>query len=435
MDQFANKDLPIIIIGAGAAGLMAARELSEKGLRPVILEAADRPGGRIRTLRDTGFLHPVEAGAEFVHGKLPYTFSLIKQSGVSFRPVKGKMMHVEKGKWVPRQGIDEQWEEMLQKMQELKEDIPLARFMELHLEDKKYAGLRESVKGFAEGFDLADIETVSTFFLRREWMHEEHEQFRIKGGYGKLIDWLATQCREAGCQLHTRSVVKKIDWEKGRVRVHTAGGEVYTGCKLVITASLGVLLAEGTAEAAFRFVPAIDKYLAAAGKIGFGGVLKVLLQFKQPFQKKELGKAGFIICDKGIRTWWTQAPDNNPLLTGWLGGSRLKEYDQSTPEAIMDTALDSLRPVTALEKSAMRVQLTAWKVINWAKEPFSLGAYSFDMPETPAARELLTTPVEDTLFFAGEALYDGASPGTVEAAFNSGAKVAARILRSYSFDS
>ena len=160
MDQLATMDQPIIIIGAGATGLMAAKELSEKGRRSVILEAMDKPGGRIRTIRDAGFLHPVEAGAEFVHGKLPFTLSLLKQAGLSYRPVKGKMMHVEKGKWSPRQGIDDQWEAMIREMQELKEDMTLARFLELHLEGEKYEGLRDSVRSFAEGFDLADIHAL-----------------------------------------------------------------------------------------------------------------------------------------------------------------------------------------------------------------------------------------------------------------------------------
>ena len=239
---------------------------------------------------------------------------------------------------------------------------------------------------------------------------------------------MAGQCVAAGCSLHTNSPVKKIEWEKGAVHVSTASGEVFTGSKGIITASLGVLQAAASAEASFPFLPAIDEYLLAAGKIGYGTVLKILLQFREPLQKKELGKAGFIICDGGIRTWWTQLPDNNPLLTGWLGGPSVKEFESLAPEAILEIALDSLKPVLALEKSAMKKQLAGWKIVSWGREPFSLGGYSFDTPGSPSARSLLNTPVMETLFFAGEALYEGPSPGTVEAAFSSGAAVAARIL-------
>ena len=70
----------VIIIGAGAAGLMAARLLAEQGYTVTILEAQDRTGGRIHTLHDKSFAQPVELGAEFIHGNLPVTIGLLKES-------------------------------------------------------------------------------------------------------------------------------------------------------------------------------------------------------------------------------------------------------------------------------------------------------------------------------------------------------------------
>ncbi len=77
----------IIIIGAGAAGLMAGRELSKVGNEVIILEAGDRCGGRIFDVYDPAFPFPVLLGAEFIHGNLPFTISLLKEAGIHFYPV------------------------------------------------------------------------------------------------------------------------------------------------------------------------------------------------------------------------------------------------------------------------------------------------------------------------------------------------------------
>ena len=89
----------IIVIGAGAAGLMAAYELSKNKKKVIILEATDRLGGRINTCTDDAFSMPVELGAEFIHGKLPLTLKLLKEGGIKYYPVKGKMFQLEKGKF------------------------------------------------------------------------------------------------------------------------------------------------------------------------------------------------------------------------------------------------------------------------------------------------------------------------------------------------
>ncbi|MDQ2752949.1 MAG: FAD-dependent oxidoreductase, partial [Bacteroidota bacterium] len=82
----------ILIIGAGAAGLMAAKELSQKGKGVTVLEAKPQAGGRISTLHNNGFLQPVEAGAEFIHGNLPVTLQLLKEAGIKYAKTKGEML-------------------------------------------------------------------------------------------------------------------------------------------------------------------------------------------------------------------------------------------------------------------------------------------------------------------------------------------------------
>ena len=92
----ANWPGTILIVGAGAAGLMAARLLSAAGRKVLVVEAGNEAGGRVRTLKEADFPLPVEAGAEFVHGDLPLTLELLKIADIPFHPVGGKMINVRK---------------------------------------------------------------------------------------------------------------------------------------------------------------------------------------------------------------------------------------------------------------------------------------------------------------------------------------------------
>src|SRR3954451_12746771 len=163
----------ILIIGAGAAGLMAAKELSANKQNVTILEANNRIGGRIYTLYNDAFIKPVELGAEFIHGNLHVTRQLLNEANIPVTKVKGEMMHMENGERKLRDKSDAGWDELMERMQQLKKDMTVADFLKKYFSDQKYTSLRRSMRGFAEGFDLADISTASVFALRNEWLHEE----------------------------------------------------------------------------------------------------------------------------------------------------------------------------------------------------------------------------------------------------------------------
>jgi monoamine oxidase len=116
------------------------------------------------------------------------------------------------------------------------------------------------------------------------------------------------------------------------------------------------------------------------------------------------------------------------LLTGWLGGLPAAERKDMDTEALLQLALDSLSTVFSINADELKTKLIAWNVSNWTGEPFTRGSYSYDTVEAPKARKLLNEPVEDTLYFAGEYLYDGPAMGTVEAALTSGVDVAEKML-------
>ncbi|HEX9510267.1 MAG TPA: NAD(P)/FAD-dependent oxidoreductase [Puia sp.] len=425
----------VIIIGAGAAGLLAARDLSLAGFSVLLLEAAEAPGGRIRTLQGRGFSGVVEAGAEFVHGPLPVTLRLLKEGGISWRPIKGKMVGVHQGKWGQQNMFAGQWDELMQKMEQLGKDMPIADFLAREFPGEKYTALRDSVQRFAEGYDLADMRTASTRALYEEWQEEGQEEYRIDGGYSRLIHFLADQCRIHGCQILTASPAKEIRWRQGRVEVLTAGGQLFTGDRLIVTVSLGILQMDPQASAvspalpaALQFFPPIPDYIRAARQLGYGSVIKILMEFHEPFWKEKGKGVSFILSDEEIPTWWLQSPDKSDLLTGWLTGSALKKFQRLGDDARIELCLQSLASIFTRDIDFLKEQLKAVYIADWPSAPFVQGGYSFDTVEGGQAREILRTPIQQTLFFAGEALYEGTSPATVEAAFTSGKEVAEKII-------
>src|SRR6266487_5220340 len=415
----------ILIIGAGAAGLMAAKELSANKQNVIVLEANNRVGGRIYTLYDDTFIKPVEAGAEFIHGNLHLTQQLLNNANIPCKAVKGKMIRVENGEWKKQNEFTEGWDELMQHMQQLKEDITVADFLKFYFSDEKYSVLRRSVQGFAEGFDLADIQVASVFSLRKEWMHEEDRQHRVEGGHQQLINYLLNLCKANGCSIYTSCVVKEIYWKKNEVQVVTSDNRTFMGTKVIITVPIGVLKAELNYEAAITFTPSVYDFFQAAKLIGYGTVIKILLQFRESFWNKD---AGFILSNENVPTWWTQSPDTYPLLTGWLSGSKAKTLQKTDTASVLEESLNSLSSIFKMQKHVLEEKLTAWKIVNWSLDPFALGAYSFDMLETVAARKILNIPIRETIFFAGEALYEGNSPGTVEAALVSGMEAAEKVI-------
>ena len=187
-----NGDYDVIIIGAGAAGLMAASELSDAGKRVLVAEARRRIGGRIHTIQNRQTL--IEAGAEFVHGELPLTLALLKEGGIGYHPISGEMQQIKNGRPVEEEHAVQGWDRLMQEMEKLKKDIVFSDFLQLHFKGEEFKELRNSATGFAQGFDLADISKASTMELYEEWKNEDHEQYRIDGGYIKLIEYLSEKC-------------------------------------------------------------------------------------------------------------------------------------------------------------------------------------------------------------------------------------------------
>jgi monoamine oxidase len=420
---------PIIIIGAGAAGLSAAKALGRTGREVVVLEARDRIGGRIFTTREGNFTVPIENGAEFIHGDLPHTQELAKAARVSLREGNGRQWNVESGSKEEGEFFDENWGKLIHELKSLDRDMPIAEFLSTRFADEKYRNLRESVTNFVQGFDAADTTKASAFALREEWTETDATTgYHLVGGYSQLMEYLFEQCRLDDVVFHFACVVKQIYWERDKVTVICDNGERYDGAKVLITIPPAVLKYGG-----LQLFPEPKAHIAALKKIETGGVIKFMVEFDEAEWEnddnddfRQFPDAHFIFSDAWVPTWWSQRPSPVPLLTGWLSGPITTTLKMSD-EDLLNEAVKSLGYIFDCREDVLRSHIRAAKVINWVEDPFSRGAYAYKTVDTPEAIKVLSMPLEDTVYFAGEAYYEGAEMGTVEAALASGESAARKM--------
>ncbi|MGY4629142.1 flavin monoamine oxidase family protein [Bradyrhizobium sp. USDA 4486] len=420
-----NKSEHIIIVGAGAAGLTAARSLARARRTVTILEARERCGGRIHPLPAAEFGDPADGGAEFVHGEAPVTRALLREAGLSLQEIEGTQWSFDGTKLSREDRHDPYEAELRAVLSELKDDLTVAEFLRRHFAGEKYARLRHSIERMVEGYDAADPERASILAIREEWMDGGHRvQARINGGYGALIAFLAAECRRHGAVIRFGCAVSAIEEEGGVLAVRCAGGEVHRCDRVILTVPLPLLRDIA--------LPAVARAKSAASDdIGFGSVIKIVLRFARPWWrelKPDLANMTFLLSDATIPVWWTRYPDQHPVLTGWFGGPRTADLQCLDPQGLVDAGVASLATIFGLPRGEIARELVASAAINWAHDPFARGAYSWATPQTRAAQAILAR-ADGPVLFSGEALYRGRDMGTVEAALATGLETARMILR------
>ena len=430
----------ILIIGAGSAGLMAARTLAESGKKVIVLEARNRCGGRIHTIKNESFFKHAELGAEFVHGDLPITLGLLKEGKIPYTNVNGEMWNYRDGHFNKDMEHLPEWDELISIIENLTEDTSIDALLKKEFHGPQHRHFKKSVLKFVSGYDTANPHKASVFALLNEWKSEDNSaQHRIKGGYGVMIKYLEQKIESAGSPIYLNSPVCEIQWHPGKVKVTITDGAVYEAEQVLIAVPLGVLQAGANEQGAIIFNPPIIEHHKAAHAMGFGAVIKILLEFDAPFWHDDavtnlvgtsLKDMIFLLSDEAVPTWWTQFPDDSPVFTGWLGGPGAAERKDATEDTLLAEALQSLAVIFNRDVAALKDKLVACHVVNWTREPFTHGSYAYDTIEAPASRRLLNQPVEQTIFFAGEYLYDGPAMGTVEAALTSGLNTANQMINS-----
>jgi monoamine oxidase len=415
-----------VVVGAGAAGLMAARELARAGRRLTILEARARCGGRIWPLTTREFGYPAEGGAEFVHGAAPVTRALMREAGISLSPRGGTRWSTRKGTLSSADSPVPHMGRFYRALAEVKADLPIAEFLERHFADRQYDELRRSVTRTVEGYDAADPCRASTLAIRDEWLARDDGQHgRIAKGHGELIEYLLSECRRFGAALHLGAAVTAIDEARGRMVVHCRNGAAFEADAAIVTVPPPLL-------SDIALPPAAHARAAAAADIGFGNVIKFLFRFTTKWWAdhcgRDLSDLSFLLSDAPVPTWWTQHPAEYPLLTGWFAGPKADRVASLTEAEITEMGVASLAEIFGLPLDRITSNLVASRAINWGNDPFARGAYSYATPRTRQAQSVLKSPNGDGIFFSGEALYAGPVMGTVEAALTSGLETAQTIL-------
>ena len=384
----------------------------------LVLEARDRVGGRCWTRRMPGLQIPVELGAEFIHGEAKVTHALLKKAGLTAVDSLRNQRELGKGRLRPMNAFAEA-QRAVRGASELEPDVSFHAFLarrRLPAKTKTFARM------MVEGFDAADPRRVSARSIAEEWGGGSlgAHQPRPQGGYGAVLDWLANSIIASGARLRLGAVVNRVQWKRHVATVSgTFLGERFNAKapRVIVTLPLGVLQ-----SGPLRFA----EKRTALKKLADGPVIRVAMRFHTAFwERRASGVAFFHSPAAPFPTFWTPLPMRAPLLTAWAGGPKAARLTGSSTRKLVDAALGS---VESMFGKGVRGHLAAAYAQDWMRDPYSRGGYSYVLVGGEGAREELAAPLDDTIFFAGEAT-DSEEAGTVAGALRSGIRAAREAMR------
>jgi monoamine oxidase len=420
-------DVDTVILGAGMAGLTAARTLAEAGVRVAVIEARNRIGGRILTHRSRG--HAFELGAEFIHGRPPELWALIAEAGLQTYERDGSQACFEDG-MLRRCSQQEHAFSLLEDLENPPQiDLSFTEYLStLEASDSE----RSSLLNFVEGFNAADASQISAVSLGVQQQAEGSEEgdrvFYLSSGYDRIAEYLAGRIVDYGGSIRLNSPARQIQWSPSSVKI-VDDKQTFSARRVVITVPLGVLQA-----GSLVIDPHPKAIFQAASQLRMGHVTRFTLLFREPFwtglpRSSPMDDLSFLFSfDDAPPVWWTTHPQPTALLTGWVGGPRSEALAGFTSDELADRACSTLARIFALEVTQVRQLLLECHAHDWRNDPFSLGAYSYVATGGIEASLHLSRPVANTLFFAGEHTDTTGAWGTVHAAMRSGLRAAQQIL-------
>lgn len=432
-----EQDADIIIVGAGAAGLAAARELSAAQFRVIVLEARDRIGGRINTHFDKW---PIELGAEFVHGRPPETFAIAKRTNLKLQRIPNRHWHLHDGVLTKSGEFWSKVEDVTEEMSHYNgPDQNFAAFLDHYQEKTHIEDIRSIATLYIEGFHAAHANRISVDGLNKTNAAaseiDDDQQFRVENGYVQVAQALRDEAVASGALFHFNTEAEEVNWRRNEVEVVTTTSQSFKGRRILVTLPLSLMQ-----SGQVRFNPPLEEQQKAARRLAMGHVVKVMLRFREPFwqeltmpgdggRAEDLKDLTFIHAPAELLpTWWTQFPVRMPLLAGWAGGTRAEKLSFVSDDALLDRAFEALQHIFGVSKTLLEDGLTEFYTHNWQKDAFAGGAYSYIPVGGLDAQAQLARVVEDTIFFAGEATNREGHHGTVHGALATGIRAAKEIF-------
>jgi monoamine oxidase len=421
----------VIVIGAGAAGLAAARRLQDAGYPVTVLEARDRVGGRAWSDFDLA-PYPIELGAEFIHGMDVATWALMRRFGLQavsrasatwYLHLDGRLLdgpaadalpHVELFDEDVMRDLANQWlnagrpeTDMLMMMKTQKQErgaIITSEFWRLlnHRAAPDW------------GADLDQLGVQGMAELTYAGDGKEEGEPRVAEGYTSLMSRLAD-----GLDIRLSCPVERIHWNTGSVSIVTTGGETHNAAYAIITLPLAILQAGDV-----RFEPALpaDKLNAIHG-LGSAHVDKIIMRFKRSFWPDDMGG---LVTTLGTQMWWRPGwgrENEVPVLTALVGGQAAHRYESAGVD-IAGEALDHLSRIFNTDAASLH---ESCRFVCWGCDPFSKMGYSYTPVNGAGLRAKLAEPIDGVLFFAGEATH-AIRAATLHGALETGFRAADEVM-------
>lgn len=424
----APRDESILIIGAGISGIAAARVLSDSGFRVTVLEGQNTPGGRIKTLRT--FENPIDLGAAWIHGsrKNPIT-DLARSAGVRY----------EKTDWTRLTGYRADGSEMKSSEISMLNHNLVSVYRKAywkeateHTEDQiadllKNKWKRTSIKEediHRQDDILNPIEQRELEALRQAALQADREYKEFSGGDQLVVDGYDRifQSLLPGLTIHLGQRVQSIDFQVQGIKVKTMT-ETYTADRVLCTLPLGVLQ-----DGSITFTPELPpEKQDVLSRLGMTTLNKVILKYDNAFWPKEPHALVHEIANKSnYALFFNQYHySSEPILV----------YMATTTEALALEEISERDAVFSVANNLKKIfgsrtpDPSAGIRTRWNTNPFSRGSFSYRKAgTTPKDRRILAKPIENRLFFAGEATHDRMY-ATVHGAYLSGLRAAKEIQK------
>jgi monoamine oxidase len=382
-----ESDVEVVVIGGGAAGVAAAKRLTQASIRSLLVEARPRLGGRAWTV-DDGNGHALDLGCGWLHSADRNPWSGVAQEEgfaidktpppwMNKPPLEVSFSHAEYDDF--RRTFGEFYERVEETAQH-GTDAPASTLLE---PGNRWNPLIDAMSTYISG---AELDRVSLKDLDN--YHNTSVNWRVVEGYGTLISACgATLPAILDC------AVNGIDHTGERLKIQTSKGSI-TADQAIVTVPSAILAAEH-----IRFTPALpDKIEAARGlPLGLADKLFISLDNAEEFP---ISARLFAHKDRTATAGYHVRPFGWSMIEAYFGGSCAAELEAAGEDAFFDFAVAELVGVFGGDFAR---RLKPVRVHRWGADPFALGSYSFALPGHADRRAVLAEPVDDRLFFAGEA--------------------------------